>query len=410
MAAKLENAAKKLLGQEASSRATRSVVRQIAREKEALEREVKTQVETLPVWDTYKDTAAKLQVQVASQARLMGDNSRQILNLETRMMTEMRSADERLRHLEGNLELMVMAKIGEVTPSLLKSSEQARISLELQFAEVARDHSSMKSRLSELSSTREESQQDFAALKEGTHTRLEALEKITRNLRDSQDSVDKLTVNFDNFTDQQKQRENYTRRLEFIVKDMESRVWPWRTQMEQEGRNLSPPSRPAKCRDRSEDVVDDALDSTYPLSLLRLRSPEDGADEKLSASRDPFTAGVLGRNSPAVTSQTTITTCTLESLESIGGDVQTDATAGDPDSPQTPVPPATRAPAERFRGRSKLSGGSGRSTTPTGPSDNTPQPLTPRSVTPTGDARSTMPPAKAKRPKSAASSRSGHTS
>lgn len=65
-----------------------------------------------------------------------------------------------------------------------------------------------------------------------TLRRLEHIETTIKGYRDNEKTLCKLSVEFTNFASAEEQRENVTRRLTALVKDLEDRNWPWRKFMD----------------------------------------------------------------------------------------------------------------------------------------------------------------------------------
>lgn len=79
----------------------------------------------------------------------------------------------------------------------------------------------------------EKQTKDFQAFREDTDRRITVFEKS--GWREGRDALQNLETQFTNYVAAENERETFTRRLEVLVKDLESRNWPWRTHMDRGG-------------------------------------------------------------------------------------------------------------------------------------------------------------------------------
>merc|ERR1712139_257059 len=121
------------------------------------------------------------------------------------------------------------------------SYEPALATLKQQHSDLARELGRLKDTVS---NENDKQELGLSAFQVGMTRRLEDVEATSRLLPDHHEKIQKLIADFDTWVSCETARETYTRRLEWLVRDMEGRVWPWRPNMD---RSNSPP--------RNEDAI-----------------------------------------------------------------------------------------------------------------------------------------------------------
>lgn len=224
------------------SRVARTKLRTKQRIKEAREGKLKAQVDS---W-----FGAPLRDALAGQAQSVKDVSKMLCEKESNLISETRGVSERVTRLERSLGKIVKDEVRAVINTFQSSSDKVATNLECRLAEACRDIDEVKDIISRNSAKLE---RDFRVFEVSSAQRLEDLEHTSSQLQNSKATVENLTVEFDNFIGQLHEREAHTRRLEVLIKDMESRVWPWRKHMD---RSNSPPRRDAQgCLVPDEDRI-----------------------------------------------------------------------------------------------------------------------------------------------------------
>lgn len=91
-------------------------------------------------------------------------------------------------------------------------------------------------------------QKDVQTFSEHASTSLKSLKHSTSDYPDTKIKLQRLKADFEGYVRQEDQRTIYNKRLEFLVKDMEDRNWPWRPNMDRSNsphfsllQNASPP-------------------------------------------------------------------------------------------------------------------------------------------------------------------------
>lgn len=91
-------------------------------------------------------------------------------------------------------------------------------------------------------------QKDVQTFSQHASTSLKSLELSTSDYPDTKMKLQRLRADFEGYVRQEEQRTVYNKRLEFLVKDMEDRNWPWRPNMDRSNsphfsllQNSSPP-------------------------------------------------------------------------------------------------------------------------------------------------------------------------
>jgi hypothetical protein len=112
-----------------------------------------------------------------------------------------------------------------------------RLSIEQRINEVPHEVNELKDKIFD---DHERQRQEFVAFESSCARRLKELEQKLSLAKESNNALQTLTLDFENYVNKENTREEYIRRLEAMVADMEKRVWPWRPNMD---RSASPPPR-----------------------------------------------------------------------------------------------------------------------------------------------------------------------
>lgn len=295
-----------------SSRAVRTQTRQKARAKIAREQRLKAQVDA---W-----FGKPLRDAVNSQAETVSDVSRHLQVIKTDLAIEVRSVKERVAYLEKHVSKIIAEEIEVVLAPMRINNQQICSNHERKLASLCEDMRHFKDTMAQ---ERDKQKLEFGAFEVSTATRLEDAEHTTRSFQDSKRMLEKLSDDFESYVLNETQREVYTRRLEFVVKDMEARVWPWRPNMD---RTDSPPPRedrsPPPREDRSPPPREDRIAAWQVAS---------GLDGQTEAS---WPAGSQQRGWE----------------ESTEGFIMASPGPSPPVSAR-PTPPTSRPSSARFRGR-----------------------------------------------------------
>lgn len=287
---------------DASSRQARTATRTKVRAKVAREERLKAQVEG---W-----VGAPLRASIRANETAVGDLNRQLQVMETDLMAENRKVRDRVHALDNSLSQIVKDEISAAMTLFKSTSEQGRVHLETQVGETSAELRRLKETVSQ---ENEKFKAAFTAMEVSMARRLEDLEHFTRDYKESRDSLHKLAADFRTYVEDQSQRDVYAKRLEFLVKDMEKRVWPWRPNMD---RSQSPPPR--------QDFYDSTTQCLQDGNIEWLPWPSNGPvkTEKCSGS----TSQVSPHHSPPASAR--------------------------------PTPPSSRPNSARFRGRDASAAGS----------------------------------------------------
>lgn len=188
-----------------------------------------------------------------------GSKLRATIEVNTNLISDLTArvaAQEALSHQEQQKLDVSMKSFGEKLEKLLK--EQAKPfdrPAEAERRADALEHE-LQQRCAVLRSVQEGIEKQLAELKKEVQTfsgnassRLKSLEFSTSDYPDTKIKLQRLRAEFEGYVRQEEQRTVYNKRLEFLVKDMEDRNWPWRPNMDRSNsphyslvRNASPAS------------------------------------------------------------------------------------------------------------------------------------------------------------------------
>jgi len=197
------------------------------RAREIRERKLKEQVDS---W-----FGAPLRDAISNQAQALEDVNKSLQINYSDFLGEFLKVKDLVAHLEQNLANLISTEVAAAVTGIQGTGDQVRSDLEDQVTDLSGELSRLKDTVSQ---DREKQAVDFDVFYSNATRRLNDAEYTIRELQDSKVAVDKLTLEFDVFSNNERQLEAYTRRLEFLIKDMERRMWPWREQMD---RSNSPP-------------------------------------------------------------------------------------------------------------------------------------------------------------------------
>jgi len=215
---------------------TRAQARAKSAKSKARDADLKSKIES---W-----CGSKLRAAIEVNTNLIGD------------LTARVAAQEALSHQEQQQLDVSMKSFGEKLETLLK--EQAKPfdrAAEAERRADALEHE-LQQRSEVLRSAQEGIEKQLAKLKNEVQTFsghasscLKSLEFSTSDYPDTKIKLQRLRTEFEGYVRQEEQRTVYNKRLEFLVKDMEDRNWPWRPNMDRSNsphyslvRNASPAS------------------------------------------------------------------------------------------------------------------------------------------------------------------------
>merc|ERR1719353_1703933 len=284
------------------TREARLKARKATRAKEAREKKLKTQVDS---W-----FGSPLRDAISTQNKNVADVTRLVHATEIDLTNELRSISDRVTDVEASLQKTITDVVHESISSFRWSQEKSMLNLERQYAEASREMRGVKDKVVqlELRAFRDDfSKQalDSSAAQVDLARRIEGLEATTVALEESRFAVEKLMLDFENYSSAESQREAHTRRLEFLIKDMEERLFPWRPRMDRS-------SSPTRCEQRTDAV-------TYHMTAMQ---QSDDRAEWL-----PWPTGITVKASPS-------TSCAPSCRPT-----------------PRPTPPTSRPSSARFRGR-----------------------------------------------------------
>lgn len=161
-------------------------------------------------------------------------NTNRISDLTVRI-----EAQEALSHQEQQKLAVSMKSFDEKIERLLREQPKPfSMMAEAERRSDALEHE-LQQRSEALRSTQEGIQKQLAKLQKDVQTfserasnSLKSFELSTADYPDTKIKLQKLRADFEGYVRQEEQRTAYNKRLEFLVKDMEDRNWPWRPNMD----------------------------------------------------------------------------------------------------------------------------------------------------------------------------------
>eukprot|EP00928_Gymnodinium_smaydae_P073386 TRINITY_DN56595_c0_g1_i1.p1 TRINITY_DN56595_c0_g1~~TRINITY_DN56595_c0_g1_i1.p1 ORF type:complete len:350 (-),score=41.99 TRINITY_DN56595_c0_g1_i1:230-1219(-) len=180
--------------------------------------------------------AAPLRTLITNSEQINSEFTQQLQTKVTSLTDECRKLQHRINMLESTQETRITDQVSTALNSYL-DKECIRSRLVTVEREVAQQDLELK-RVLEMS--RQELlklSEDAKTFQEITVRRLDRLED-SPEIQHTAESLQKLTQEFVSYVSGENEREVLTRRLEYLVKDMEARNWPWRPNMD---RSQSPP-------------------------------------------------------------------------------------------------------------------------------------------------------------------------
>jgi len=204
----------------------------------------------------------------------------------------------KLREAVNVLEKKLDAAIAEHAKPIARMEE-----MEKRFSKI---DSQLQQKCNALKSAVDDQQTQFTKLRQeyqlftkSASDRLHILERRVADYPEKKATLQKLKADYDEYVMGEQQRTAYNRRLEFLVKDMEERNWPWRPNMD---RSNSPHVKllrgTAPTNDGpSQEMIDEGLSKLwlsngqsrppsreYPMPTL-LQAPSVSAGSGLAAAR-----------------------------------------------------------------------------------------------------------------------------
>jgi len=150
-------------------------------------------------------------------------------------MAECQKMQERIQVLERNRDTMIKDQVKTVLSACQNEVEAVRLNIERTLRDQGDQTKALMERL------RHEHDEQKAGLKSfsaAIERRIERIEPIIPDYQETSHTLYKLKQDFETYVNNEREREVFSRRLEILVKDMESRNWPWRPNMD---RSPSPP-------------------------------------------------------------------------------------------------------------------------------------------------------------------------
>eukprot|EP00930_Biecheleria_cincta_P025475 TRINITY_DN18140_c0_g1_i1.p1 TRINITY_DN18140_c0_g1~~TRINITY_DN18140_c0_g1_i1.p1 ORF type:complete len:273 (+),score=51.68 TRINITY_DN18140_c0_g1_i1:67-885(+) len=215
---------------------TRAQARAKSAKAKAREADLKSKIEA---W-----CGSKLRAAIEANTSLIGDLTARVEAQEALSHQEQQRLDVSMESFQQQLEKLQreQAKPREIASEAERRANALEQELQ-QRSEVLRlAQENIQKQLAKL-------QKDVQSLSEHASNRFKSLELSTSDYPDTKNRLQRLRAEFEGYVRQEDQRAVYNKRLEFLVKDMEDRNWPWRPNMDRSSsphysllRNASPAS------------------------------------------------------------------------------------------------------------------------------------------------------------------------
>lgn len=204
---------------------------------------------------------AKVEVWVGDRIRQTLSSTESLLSeLTARMEAKENGAIQEYQNLQSSIRTFEEKLRTSIRDQAIPLAMQAcRDELAVQRAQIDSELRSQielaKANMREIKAEHEKQGKNFKTFCEETDRRIAVFEKS--EWREGRDALRSLEAQFAKYVTEEKEKDILTRRLEVLVKDLESRNWPWRPHMDRGGspgpddsgavRSHSPTSRdPAK--------------------------------------------------------------------------------------------------------------------------------------------------------------------
>lgn len=217
------------LGGAPTSRLARTKVRQKVRARKAREDRLRASVET---W-----LGAPLRSKIADLEHTVVDLSEQLQIRLSDSEAQHKKLRDHVQPLEGQVD-NALKEVANAVFSFRNSSDQARFrTIERNIAESNMEVKELREKMVQDAEAQDSQFEDFATK---TAQRLADAEVSITHFRHTRAALDDITTRFNDYLAIESERETFMRRYEYLVKDMEARMWPWRPGMD---RSESPPPK-----------------------------------------------------------------------------------------------------------------------------------------------------------------------